>query len=57
MLSLWVSIGCLFDKKISSQGFPGGTKDKNPHANAGDMGSILPLERSHKPRDNGACAP
>ena len=57
MLSLWVSIGCLFDKKISSQGFPGGTKDKNPHANAGDMGSIFPLERSHKPRDNGACAP
>ena len=31
---------------------PGGAVDKNPPANAGDMGSILGLEGSHMPRSN-----
>ena len=34
------------------RGFPGGPVVKNPPANAGDMGSILVLGRSHMPRDN-----
>ena len=29
---------------------PGGSVDKNPPANAGDMGSILGPRRSHIPR-------
>ena len=32
--------------KKSKQDFPGGTVDKNPPANAGDMGSILVWEDS-----------
>ena len=40
-----------------SQGFPGGAVDKNPPANAGDMGSNPGLGRSHMPRSNKACAP
>ena len=32
--------------------FPGGTVDKNPPANAGDMGSIPGLGRSHMPWSN-----
>ena len=33
-------------------GFPDGSVVKNPHANAGDMGSIPDLERSHMPWSN-----
>ena len=32
--------------------FPGGTVDKNPPANAGDMGSSPGLGRSHMPQSN-----
>ena len=38
-------------------GFPGGTMVKNPPANAGDMGSIPGLGRSHMPRSNYARVP
>ena len=33
-------------------GFPGGSVDKNPPANAGDTGSILDLGRSHVLQNN-----
>ena len=32
--------------------FPGGTVDKKPHANAGDMGLIPSPGRFHMPRGN-----
>ena len=34
------------------QGLPGGTVDKNLPANAGDMGLMPGLGRSHMPRGN-----
>ena len=34
-------------KKLICRGFPGGLVVKNPPANAGDMGSIPDLGRSH----------
>ena len=37
-------------------GFPGDSVVKNPPANAGDMGSIPDLERSHRLRNNWAWA-
>ena len=37
--------------------FPGGTVVKNLPANAGDTGSSLVLEDSHKPQSNEASAP
>ena len=37
--------------------FPGGAAVKNPPANAGNMGSIPGLGRSHMPRSNSACVP
>ena len=37
--------------------FPGGTVVKNPPANAGDVGSIPGLGRSHMPRSNEVRAP
>ena len=37
-------------------GFPGDSVVKNPPANAGDMGSIPDLERSHRLRSNWAWA-
>ena len=37
--------------------FPGGAVVKNPLANAGDMGSIPGLGRSHMPWSNEVCAP
>ena len=37
--------------------FPGGTVVKNPPANAGDMGFIPGLGRSHMLQSNKACAP
>ena len=36
----------------TKRGFPGGTVVKNPAANAGDMGSIPGLGRSHMSRSN-----
>ena len=39
-------------KIIRYWGFPGGTVVKNPPANAGHMGSIPGLGRSHMPRSN-----
>ena len=36
---------------------PGGTVDKNPPANAGDVGSILGLGRSPMSWSNKVCAP
>ena len=37
--------------------FSGGTVDKNLSPNAGDMGSIPGLGRSHMPLSNLACVP
>ena len=39
-------------KKKKNQGFPGGSKVKNPPANTGDRGSIPDPRRSHMPRSN-----
>ena len=39
------------------QGLPGGPMVKNPPANAGDMGSIPGLGRSHMLRSNQARVP
>ena len=41
----------------SSQGFPGGSVVKNLSANAGDVGSILGLGRSHMQWSSWAHAP
>ena len=38
--------------KVRIRDFPGGTVVKNSPANAGDMGSIPGLGRSHIPRSN-----
>ena len=38
--------------KLKQEGFPGGAVVKNPPADAGDMGSIPGLGRSHMPRSN-----
>jgi len=37
-------------QQSTQQDFPGGTVDSNLPANAGDMGSILGLERFHMPQ-------
>ena len=42
--------------KNVSWDFPGGTVDKNPPANAGDMGLIAGMGRSYMPRSNQAHA-
>ena len=42
----------LLNIKIVGKGLPGGPVVKNPPANAGDMGSIPGLGRSHVPRGN-----
>ena len=39
-------------KKTLPGDFPGGAVDKNPPANAGDMGSVPGLEGFHIPRGN-----
>ena len=39
-------------KNIVTGDFPGGAVDRNPPANAGDMGWIPGLGRSHMPRSN-----
>ena len=36
---------------------PGGTVDKNPPANAGDMGLIPGLGSFHMPQGNEGCVP
>ena len=46
----------MFEKEVYGD-FPGGAVVKNPPANAGDMGSIPDLERSHMPQGNYARAP
>ena len=38
--------------RVESRDFPGGAVDKNPPANAGDMGSSPGPGRSHVPRSN-----
>ena len=38
--------------KSQERGFPGGAVVKNPPANAGDMGSVPGLGRSHMPQSN-----
>ena len=38
--------------KKEGEDFPGGTVDKNPPANAGDLGSFPDPGRSHMPRSN-----
>ena len=42
------------DQNIANnmQDFPGGTVNKNPPANAGDMGSVPGLGRFHTPQSN-----
>ena len=52
----WKNTYFLFIKK-KNWGFPGGLVVKNPPANAGDMGSIPDLERSHMPQGNLAWVP
>ena len=42
---------------MNTEDFPGGTWDKNPPANAGDMGSISDLGRSHMPQNNYSLVP
>ena len=39
-------------QKYSARDFPGGTVDKNPPANAEDMGLIPGLERFYLPQGN-----
>ena len=39
-------------KKVKEGGFPGGLVIKNPLGNAGDMGLIRHLGRSHLPWSN-----
>ena len=41
-----------WELKIASQGFPGAPVVKNPPANAGSVGSIPGLGRSHMPLGN-----
>ena len=41
-----------FLTRTRSGDFPGGAVVKNPPANAGDMGSIPGLGRSHMPQSN-----
>ena len=45
-------IMAILKKTRDNRDFPGGSVVKNPPANAGDMGSILGLGRSHMPRSN-----
>ena len=42
----------LLDSEKRDLDFPHGTVDKNPPANAGDMGSIPGLRRFHLPQSN-----
>ena len=44
-------------KNVYIWGFPGGSMVKNAPSNAGDLGSIPSLGRSHMLQSNQACAP
>ena len=44
-------------KKRNFSDFPGGIADRNPPANAGDVGSVPGLWRFHMPQSNWAHAP
>ena len=46
-----------WSKIKKNRGFPGGPVVKNLPANAGDMGSVPGLGRSHMPCGNKACSP
>ena len=50
----WVMLAKIINIKIRKEfgDFPGGAVVKSPPANAGDMGSIPGLGRSHMPRSN-----
>ena len=52
LASLGFSSTCLQLPQIKDRNFPGGVMVKNLSANAGDMGSIPGLGRSHMPRSN-----
>ena len=55
---LWVfTCTQAFFKKKKKDGFPGGSGDKNPPANARDTNSIPEAGRSHLPRSNQVHAP
>ena len=50
-----VNYGCITGEsgeRTKDRDFPGGTVDKKPPANAGDMGLIPSPGRSHMPRGN-----
>ena len=49
---LKVNIETIKCSKQYGRDFPGGAVAKNPSANAGDMGSIPGLGRSHMPQSN-----
>ena len=46
-----------YEIKTQNRDFPGGTVVRSPPANAGNMGWIPGLGRSHKPRSNWAREP
>ena len=54
MPSIYITVQSLYIHKMVSkfliQNFPGGTVDKNPPTNAGDIDSILGLEDSKRHR-------
>ena len=58
ILELWLFLPYFWSlkneklKKKDIRDFPGGTVVKNPPANAGDMGLIPGLGRSHMPQSN-----
>ena len=56
LTGVWKMISTLVDDseafKTSVEGFPGDSVVKNPPANAGDIGAIPDLGRSHKPWSN-----
>ena len=53
-MNIYTSLHFFEFKKFHS-GFPGGSVVKNLPVNAGDMGSVPDLGRSHMPRSYKAC--
>ena len=49
---MFLLIGKKYGQKHNKQDFPGGAVVKNTPANAGNMGSIPGLGRSHMPQSN-----
>lgn len=49
---LGLGLGCENHTPSLLRGFPGGAVEKNPRANAGDMGSVPALGRPHIPWSN-----